>query len=406
VDAARVTARLLDDVRGDLERAGPLRLVAAGKAARGMSAAVEAALGDRVIAGVVTVPDDVPHGSRWESIRASHPVPGTGSEAAGLRALELARASAAGGGLLLVCLSGGASAMLAAPAPGLTIADKAAASRTLLAAGLPIDELNLVRRHLSAIKGGRLAAEAGRSLTLAISDVCVPLLDEAATIGSGPTVADASTARDACGVLERRGLLAAMPAAVVSHLGQPPGAAPATRGGAAPGAAFWTVASRHDAMRASAATARRLGYDTVVLEPAITGPARDGWRPLLAAASSCARPGCVIASGETTVRVIGPGRGGRNQELAAAALEPIAGAHAWALASVGTDGIDGPTDAAGGFVDSTMWAALGPDARGICDDVLARHDSYVLLDRLGALVRTGPTGTNVADLMVLLLADG
>lgn len=405
-----MTARALDAIASDLEAAVPIRLVAAGKAAIGMAAAVQDALGSRLVQTVIAPPgldrDEGEPGDAWWAVAATHPVPGVGSERAGRGALALARASAADGGLLLVCLSGGASALLAAPAPGLTIEDKAAATTTMLLAGRPIEDLNVLRRHLSAIKGGRLAAVAGRSVTWAISDVCVATDDEPRTIASGPTAGDTSTRADARSMLERHGLLEQMPSAVRACLSR---AASVGEDVIAPGdprlshAAYWTIASRHDAMRAAASAARTLGYATRVLPEAVVGPARDGWRVLVDAARSMPEGArCVIASGETVVDVKGDGRGGRNQELALAALEPLAALGPAALASIGTDGVDGFTDAAGAFVDAEMWRALGVTATAVRDDALTRNDSYPLLERLGALVRLGPTGTNVADLMVLV----
>jgi len=388
-----------------------------------MVRAVDDLLGHRVDVGLLTEPASeealadpgggelrrpvaaVEQGGAWSVIPAGHPIPDPGSERAGRMALELARDAAGPDELLLVCLSGGASAMLAVPARGLTLADKAAATAVLLRAGLSIGELNLVRRHLSAIKGGRLGALARRSVTLAISDVPVATALEPETIGSGPTVGHRSRRRDALAVLGRHGLTTALPHRVVTHLEVPeaPGDLVTPDDIRLAGAAYWVVASRHDAMQAAAVTARRQGYETRVLSDAVTGPAVDGWRPLVDAARDLSRPACVVASGETTVKVVGEGRGGRNQELAAAALETVSALGPAALASIGTDGIDGPTDAAGAFVDSEMWARLGPEARATVGDAIARHDSYPLLERLGALVRTGPTGTNVADLIVLLL---
>lgn len=414
MDARRVTARALEDCAADLRAHAPVRLVAAGKAARGMAEAARDALGDAIVDGVVTALDvPAPAGVApgpaplpWPVVPATHPLPGPGSEAAGRRALDLAAASARDGGVLLVCLSGGASAMLAVPAPGVSIEDKAAATAVLLRAGLPIEQLNLLRRQWSAIKGGRLGALAGRSVTLAISDVCVPGVLEAAVIGSGPTIGQPSRRAEARALVARAGLDRRLPASVLARLAADDDAvAPADERLRA--AAFWVVAARHDATRAAAATARQLGYATVVVAEPVVGPAHEGWRALVDRADPLVRPMCVVASGETTVEVTGDGIGGRNQELAVAALEALARRAPAGLASIGTDGIDGPTDAAGAFVHSSMWRQLGPHARSICDDVVDRHDSHSLLDQLGGLVRTGPTGTNVGDLMVLLLpAEG
>ena len=314
------------------------------------------------------------------------------------------------GGVLLVCLSGGASAMLAVPAEGLSIEDKAATTAVLLNAGLDIGDINTVRRHLSAIKGGQLAARAGRSITLAISDVCTPVEDDPAVIGSGPTSGDPSTFADALAVVTSRDLTTRIPAAALRHLQE--GAA-----GRVPGpvsaddtrlrqAAYWLIASRREAMTAAAETASRLGYQVHVVAPPTIGEARLAPQRLVdeALAAGLRRPLCVIASGETTVHVRGTGRGGRNQELAVAALALLHQHGPAALASIGTDGVDGPTDAAGAIVDESMWTALGPDAHARITAALGANDCYPFLEGLHALVRTGPTGTNVGDLQVLLLA--
>jgi glycerate-2-kinase len=297
--------------------------------------------------------------------------------------------------------------MMAVPAPGLTLADKTAVTRWLLLAGLNIGELNLVRRHLSAVKGGQLAARAGRSITLAISDVCVPVEDDPAVIGSGPTTGDDSTFADALEVLRRHDVLAHMPPAVVSHLeagaaGLIDGPVPSTDRRLS-SAAYFIVASRHDAMRAAADTARHLGYITYVQKSPTVGEARDAAQQFLDSARALERPACLVASGETTVRVRGGGRGGRNQEFALALIGGISALAPAALASIGTDGRDGPTDAAGAFVDDDAWATLGASAPSRVSAALNENDSYPLLDEIGALVRTGPTGTNVGDLQVLLL---
>jgi hydroxypyruvate reductase len=228
-------------------------------------------------------------------------------------------------------------------------------------------------------------------------------------IGSGPTVGDPTTFADAWRVIVDHDLTGALPAAVREHLrrgrdGHASAGPVAVDDPRLRQSAYWIVASRRDAMRAAADTARRIGYHVTGIDPPVIGEARDAAVSLLAAAPPD-RPACLVASGETTVHVRGRGHGGRNQELALAALSSLAERRPAALASIGTDGVDGPTDAAGAFVDDAMWDALGPDARTICEDALARNDAYPVLDRLGALVRTGPTGTNVGDLQILLLGD-
>jgi glycerate 2-kinase len=408
VEARRVTLRALRSLSDELDRVRSFHVVAAGKAAAGMARAASEALGDRIVAGIVTtVTLDEGSDARWKPFAASHPVPSAESEAAGRAALALANQVAGPDDRLLVCLSGGASAMLVVPAPGIALEDKQLATNLMLRSGLDIGALNVVRRHLSAIKGGQLAARASRTVTLAISDVSGPVEDDPSAVGSGPTVGDASSFADAIAIVEQYGLRKEMPAAVMRHLdagarGQVSGPVPLSDDRLA-GSAYWIVGSRQDAMQAAADAARRIGYHVHVRGAAIGGPARDAGRFVADEVKRLDRPACVITSGETTVHVKGTGRGGRNQELALSLLEQLSGLAPAALASVGTDGVDGPTDAAGAFVDSEMWNALGGDAREVLGRALDQNDSYPLLERLGALVRTGPTGTNVGDLQVLLL---
>lgn len=409
VDARRLTSRALSRLSDSLQDESRIRVVAAGKAAVGMARAVDETWGSRLVAGVMTatITGDWPG---WHVFPATHPQPSTAGEQAGRAALALADDARQDGGLLLVCLSGGASAMLAVPADGLTIDDKAATTRALLRAGLDIGDINTVRRHLSAIKGGQLAARAGRSITLAISDVCTPVEDDPAVIGSGPTSGDTTSFADALAIVEGGNLADRIPEAALRHLRA--GASGTAKGPVAPSdealrqAAYWVIGSRREAMKAAADTAGRLGYHVSVLPEPTVGDARRAPLYLMERAKDArlSRPCCIIASGETTVHVRGQGRGGRNQELAAAALELLANEGPAALASVGTDGVDGPTDAAGAMIDDGMWASLGPDARSLYARAMDENDTYPLLERLDALVRTGPTGTNVGDLQVLLLA--
>jgi hydroxypyruvate reductase len=387
-------------------------MVAAGKAAVPMATAAAGALGARLRGGLVAAPSGgslrAPAG--LVTMTAGHPVPDRESERAGRRSLDLARA-VPDDGLLLVLLSGGASAMLAVPADGLSLEIKQQTTSVLLREGATIHELNTVRKHLSGVKGGRLAAAArGRTLTLVISDV---VGDDPSVIASGPTVADPSTYADALDVLERIGGRTGYPAGVISHLAL--GAAgdaarPETPKPGDPrllGTLVRVIGGRHEAMAGAAAAAVRLGYRAAVLGAPVVGEAREAAAGCVEAAVAAGHEGgpvCVVSSGETTVRVRGAGRGGRNQELALAAsvlfdrLGPPA-----AMASVGTDGVDGPTDAAGAIADSGTLRRAASAGLAAPQHYLDENDAYRFFDALGDLIRTGPTGTNVGDLQVFLL---
>jgi glycerate 2-kinase len=390
-------------------------VVAAGKAARPMADAFMERFAARTRQIVVA--------------RGGHPLPNAESVESGEAALRLADANRARGEMLVVLLSGGASAMLAAPAPGVTLEEMIGRTRELLRSGRPIAEINAVRKQMSAIKGGKLALRAGRCVTFAISDVHAPIEDDPSVIGSGPAVV----------------------------------ADPVPEG---VDARFVLAGSRRDAMNGARAEGERLGYRVARIEPPTLGEARDAAGQFVASASafldsastpaasapapstsdpapstsdpapsapvrsgpaasvpvrpdpvaSAPGPGpvasalrrkalCVIASGETTVALSAgsTGRGGRNQEFALAAARHLhdIGGHV-VLASVGSDGIDGPTDAAGAVADETTIdraRAMGLDP----DAALEAHDSYRFFQRLGDLIVTGPTGTNVGDIQILLL---
>ena len=374
-----------------------------------MAEAAARRLGPRVRAGLVVASTPAAVPDRFELIVGGHPIPTAESERAGRRALELA-ADLQADERLLVLLSGGASALMAVPAEGLTLEDKRSTTDRLLRAGADIHALNTVRKHLSAIKGGWLAARAGGACdAFAISDV---VGDDPSFIASGPAVADPSRFEDALDVLGRFGGEAAYPPAVVAHLRRgADGAVPETpKAGDARIAQTTTtvIGSRRNAMSGALAEAGALGYHVLRLDDPVVGEARTTAvahvRAVLARAAGLGRPACVVSSGETTVRVTGRGTGGRNQEfaLAAAALLPLAGAPA-AVASAGTDGVDGPTDAAGAIADSTTIdraraAGLVPGR------YLSDNNAYAFFDALGDLIHTGPTGTNVGDLQVILLA--
>jgi glycerate 2-kinase len=296
--------------------------------------------------------------------------------------------------------------MLCAPAEGITLEDKARAGRMLMHAGADIHDLNCVRKHLSDIKGGRLGAAAGSSLTLAISDVHHPIEDDPSTIGSGPTAGDPTTFTDALVIARGAGDL---PPAVLDRLRA--GAAGDVEETIKPGdprlarARLVVIGNRRTALAAAAACAEALGYGVAVISEPTRGEANVAARTFLARAGECLRgasgPVCVLAAGETTVKVAGRGRGGRNQQFALAAAPDLSTLRAMAVASAGTDGIDGLTPAAGAIVDSaTCQRAIraGLDR----ERALAENDAYPFFEQLGDLIVSGPTGTNVGDIQILL----
>jgi len=350
--------------------------------------------------------------ARTRRLLAGHPVP----DEAGRRAADEVEALARGLGaddLLLLLLSGGASALLPAPAEGLTLDDKARTTSALLRAGASIGELNAVRKHLSRLKGGGLARAAApaRIACLALSDV---VGDDPSTIASGPVVPDPTTYDTALDVLDRKGVREMVPAAVRRHLeAGARGERPETPKPGDPlfrRVGFDVVGSNRLSVAAAADEARRQGLRPLVLTTRLEGEAREVAKALLAILRECveagrpaAPPVCLLAGGETTVTVTGPGRGGRNQELVVAAAESLAAFPVPAVvASLATDGIDGSSDAAGGVADERTLAraqALGLAPPSI---FLAENDSRSFLGPLGDLIVTGPTGTNVMDLTALL----
>jgi hydroxypyruvate reductase len=382
-------------------------VVGGGKSAAVMAAALEAAWPNVPLEGtVVTRYGHAVPTRRIEVIEASHPVPDANSERGARRLLERVRGLRPDD-LVLALMSGGASALLAAPAPGLTLADKQAVNRALLACGANIAEMNCVRKHLSAIKGGRLAAAAAPAqvVTLAISDVPG---DDPAVIGSGPTVPDPSTFAEARALLARYGI--APPAAVAARLAQEEDETP--KPGSLPQAEFRLIATPMTALRHAARTARGLGLAPVILGDALEGEAREMGAVMAGIARSvrahgepAAAPAVLLSGGETTVTLgAGPaGHGGRNTEFLlglAVALDGAAGI--WATAG-DTDGIDGMDDIAGAVLCPDTLArvrAKGLDPRRM----LAGHDSHSLFGAAGDLIRTGPTLTNVNDFRAILIA--
>ncbi|HST74660.1 MAG TPA: glycerate kinase [Acetobacteraceae bacterium] len=386
--------------------AGRCVVVGAGKSAAVMAAALEAAWPDVKLSGVVVTRYDhaVPT-MRIQVIEASHPVPDANSEL-GARAVLGAVRGLTKDDLVLALISGGGSALLALPAPGLILADKQEINRALLASGATIHEMNAVRKHLSAIKGGRLAQAAApaRVVTLAISDVPG---DEAAVIASGPTVPDPTSFADARGLLARYGIIPSPQ--VEAWLARAADETP--KPGSLPHAEFHLIATPMMALRRAAEVARAAGLAPLILGDALEGESRAMGAVLAGIARSVrahgeptAPPAVLLSGGETTVTIGGgvPGRGGRNTEFLLALAVALAGTPGIWAAAGDTDGIDGTEDTAGAFIAPDTLArarALGLDARAVLDG----HDSYTLFAALDDLIRTGPTLTNVNDLRAILI---
>jgi hydroxypyruvate reductase len=345
-----------------------------------------------------------------EAFAGGHPVPTPGSLAAGRRALQIAGATTRDD-VLIVLLSGGASALLEDLAGGVTLTDLQATTSRLLRAGADISALNAVRKHLSAVKGGRLAsAAAGRTVALVVSDV---VGDDLAVIASGPTVADPTTYADALAVLERFGGTGSYPRSIVEALreglgGGRPDTPKAGSAGLA-NAETLIVGAQRDALDGARREALSRGYQVFVEPAAVTGEARLAAGALLERvrirAAACLPKACLLSGGETTVAVTGTGTGGRNQELALAMAGALADfPAAVVVASVGTDGIDGPTDAAGAIVDNTTVSRGYAAGLGHPGLFLSDNNAYAYFQALGDLVTTGPTGTNVGDIQVVMIS--
>jgi glycerate 2-kinase len=347
-----------------------------------------------------------------EILEASHPVPDQRGVEAG-RKLDELLAGADERTLVFCLLSGGGSALLVAPATGISLADKQATTSLLLACGADIAEINAVRKHLSTVKGGGLArlAAPAQVVSLIVSDVVGDRLD---VIASGPTVADNSTWGEVGDIFARYALWEQLPAGVAARVraglaGQIPDTPKPGDAGLAR-VRNTVIAGNRQALAAMALEARGLGYAPLILSSTIEGETREVARlhvalarEVLATGHPLAAPCCLISGGETTVTLgQGHGKGGRNQEFALAAALDLRGMEGVLLASVGSDGSDGPTDAAGAWADGetvARAAGLGLKAR----DFLARHDAYNFFAALGDLVITGPTRTNVMDVRLALI---
>ena len=399
----------------DLAACRRVFVLGAGKAGTPMTQAVEEVLDDRITGGLVVVKEGHDGPTRHvELVEAGHPVPTEAALAAGARVLSLAQAAEASD-LVIVLLSGGGSALL--EATGVSLADLQALTAALLACGATIGEINCLRKHLSLLKGGQLARAVypARLVTLVLSDVVGSPLD---VIASGPTVPDPTTWADAWRIVAKYNLADRLPPAVVSRLQAGlAGAIPDTPKPGAPefaGSQVVVVGDNRVAAEAAVRRAQALGYNSLLLTTFVEGEAKEVAlvvaalaKEIIASGHPLAPPACLVLGGETTVTLAGstglhPGKGGRNQELALAAALALDGVPGVCVASLATDGSDGPTDSAGGIVDG------GTVGRGVALErsaasALHHHDAYPYLEATADLLRSGPTHTNVNDLTIILV---
>jgi len=394
-----------------LDRYRRILLAGAGKGSAPMAKTLEDSLGDRLSSGLIIVKYGYGMPLKTASVvEAGHPIP----DEAGMKAAEelLSRLRECTEEDLVICVfSGGGSALLPAPVPPFTLEEKQACTRLLLECGATIDEINAIRKHLSRTKGGQLAKEAypATVISLLLSDV---VGDRPDVIASGPTVPDESTYGDCLGIVERYNLADRLPKGVVEHFrAGVAGLVPETPKRGDPvfsRVRNLIVGNNRESLLAAQDKAVSLGYHTLVLTSQIEGEAREVARVLAAVAKEIhlsgvpiEPPACILAGGETTVTIHGTGKGGRNQELALACAMAIDGWDGISLFSAGTDGTDGPTDAAGAVVDGATCARAreaGLDPRAF----LAENDSYSFFESLGDLIKTGPTRTNVMDIICML----
>lgn len=394
----------------DLSSYGAIFVVSFGKAAAAMAAAAEKLLGDRITEGIV-VSNSAPRAEfpRLKFMLSTHPVPDEKSFRAAREIMNLLEKTGEKD-LVLFLISGGGSSMLAMPREGLSLEDKQKVTEQLLISGVDTYGLNTVRKKLSSIKGGGLLKQALPSevLTLILSDVAGDSLE---MIASGPTVEDTTTFKEAWRVVEALGVEHQIPPRVVVHLERGLKDEKSVRTHIPKSARVRTVIIGNNAKCVNAAEgrARELGYSTLALSSCVKGEAKEVAKCVAAVALDIERfgkpvkmPACVIFGGETTVNVRQKGRGGRNTETALSFCMEVIGHRNIAGLFAGTDGIDGPTDAAGAICDGS--SRLTARKRGIsARDHLMANDSYTFFDSLGDLIKTGPTGTNVMDIGIVLV---
>jgi hydroxypyruvate reductase len=397
----------------DLKNYQRVFIVGAGKASARMAHAVEELLGNRVAAGVVNVKYGHAVPLRVTRVNeAGHPIPDEAGQRGAREVIALAH-QAGERDLIFFLISGGGSALLPCPVDGITLGDKQQTTKVLIDCGATIQEINAIRKHISKVKGGRLAKSAfpATVVSLILSDVIGDSLD---SIASGPTVPDSTTFAECLGIISRYGIDQRIPPPVVQFLRR--GASgeveetPKSSDPVFQNVQNVIVGSNRQALAEAQRKAEELGYKSLLLSSYIEGETRivaavHGAiaREIVATGNPIPRPACIISGGETTVTIRGSGLGGRNQEFVLAASNAIAGLENVVILSGGTDGTDGPTDAAGALADGTTLARardLGLDAKVILDN----NDSYHFFQPLGDLLVTGPTFTNVMDLRIILAA--
>ncbi|MBC2716553.1 MAG: glycerate kinase [Desulfobacteraceae bacterium] len=402
----------IDQFPVNLKRCNNIYIIGAGKASAFMGAAIEEILSAKITDGVINVKYDhtVPL-KKIKLVEAGHPIPDENGRTGALQILHLVE-KAKKNDLIICLISGGGSALLPLPAPPLTLADKQKTIRTLLSCGATINEINALRKHMSLIKGGRLAEKAWPAtlITLIVSDVVGNPLN---VIASGPTVGDPSTFHDGMDIIRKYDIINRIPPSVAEHFKK--GIDGKIKDTPKPGDRTFDktfnliIGSNIEALSAARKISESLGYNTLILSSMIEGDTREAAHFHTAIAKEIRKtgnpvplPACILSGGETTVILKGNGKGGRNQEFALMSALDIKDENRMAILSGGTDGTDGPTDAAGAIIDSnTIEKALDSGLNPVA--FLENNDSYHFFQKTGDLLKTGATGTNVMDLRIVLV---
>lgn len=403
----------VDQREYDLGNYEHIYVIGGGKACAPMAKTIEDILGHRLDEGIVIVKYD--HGlplNKIKIVEASHPIPDTNGTEGTSEILRLL-SNTSEKDLIICLISGGGSALLVQPQKGITLEDIQATSNALLACGATIDEINAVRKHLSIVKGGHLARASYPStlITLVLSDVIGDPLD---TIASGPTVPDESTFDDACKVIEKYSLESMIPKSVCGILNK--GQNGEANENPKHGDKVFTntqnviIGSNKIALEAAKEKAADLGYNTIILSSMVQGESREAAiffssiaKEVYRTGIPVSKPACIIAGGETTVTIKGDGKGGRNQEFALSAAIDIEGYKGIVVLSAGTDGTDGPTDATGAIVDYNTCKVARERFYLKPEEILSNNDSYNFFNKTGEHIITGPTLTNVMDIMISLI---